>query len=71
MWEWVHDTYDADWYTDAGNDCQDCANLASSGPRTLRGGGFEYLAVHLRGAERFVGTAGADWLGAGLRCARD
>ena len=39
--------------------------------RTMRGGDFQYTAGDLRPANRFPGTAGAWWLGSGLRCAYD
>ena len=39
--------------------------------RVMRGGDWQYNAPSLRGAERFPGTPGAEWLGAGIRCARD
>jgi formylglycine-generating enzyme required for sulfatase activity len=71
MWEWVYDKHDPDWYGGAGNDCNDCANTADDGAKTMRGGDWQYNAAQLRGAERFPGTAGAYWLGSGIRCARD
>ena len=72
VWEWVLDYHDADWYTTGGgNDCQNCANVDGSGARTMRGGDWQYTTLSLRAAERFPGTAGAYWLGSGIRCARD
>ena len=70
MWEWVYDTYEADWYTGAGADCDNCVNLGT-GDKAMRGGDFQFSAPHMRGANRFSGIAGDDWLGAGIRCARD
>ena len=68
----VLDYHDADWYTTGGgNDCQNCANVDGSGARTMRGGDWQYTTLSLRAAERFPGTAGAYWLGSGIRCARD
>ena len=71
VWEWVYDAHAPDWYAGGGNDCRDCANLVDGGPRTMRGGAWNYNAPALRGAERFAGSAGAYWLGSGIRCARD
>jgi formylglycine-generating enzyme required for sulfatase activity len=71
IWEWVFDDHDPMWYSGAGNDCQDCANTDDVGARVMRGGDWQYNAPSLRGAERFPGSAGADWLGSGIRCARD
>jgi formylglycine-generating enzyme required for sulfatase activity len=71
VWDWVFDLHDPGWYPGGGNDCQDCANTADDGARVMRGGDWQYNAVSLRGAERFPGSAGAYWLGAGIRCARD
>jgi len=71
VWEWVFDTHDLNWYAGDGNDCQNCANDAPPGAKVMRGGDFQYNAISLRGAERFPGTAGANWRGSGLRCARD
>jgi formylglycine-generating enzyme required for sulfatase activity len=70
-WEWVYDLHEAGWYAGAGLNCRDCANLTGSGARVMRGGSFNYTAANLRAAERFPGTAGAYWLGSGIRCARD
>jgi sulfatase modifying factor 1 len=71
VWEWVYDTHDAMWYAGGGKDCQDCVNMADGGAKEMRGGNFQYNAPDLRGAGRFPGSAGADWLGVGIRCARD
>ena len=71
VWEWVMDFHDPDWYAGSGNDCQDCANINGDGAKVMRGGDWQYNAINLRGADRFPGTAGAYWLGSGIRCARD
>jgi sulfatase modifying factor 1 len=71
VWEWVYDTHDEAWYAGGGSDCQDCAHMATSGAKEMRGGDFQYGPADLRGANRFPGTSGAYWLGSGIRCARD
>ena len=65
------DYLDSGWYAGSGADCDNCANVSGTGARTMRGGDFQYNAAQLRAAERFAGTAGAYWLGSGIRCARD
>ena len=71
VWEWVLDRYADDWYAGTGNNCQNCANLVDGNAGTMKGGNFEYNAADMRGANRFAGTLGAYWRGAGMRCARD
>ena len=71
MWEWVLDLHAPDWYSTGGASCVDCANVSGTGARIMKGGDWQYTTMDLRGANRFAGSAGSYWLGAGLRCARD
>jgi formylglycine-generating enzyme required for sulfatase activity len=67
MWEWV-----LDWYKDpyASQECNDCANLASTSSRVFRGGSFGDGASYLLSSARvYVGpSSSSDSVGA--RCAR-
>jgi formylglycine-generating enzyme required for sulfatase activity len=66
VWEWTLDGYASPY----ANPCNNCANLADSSGRVVRGGNFYGNALYLRGARRFnVGPAvRSNFIG--LRCAR-
>jgi formylglycine-generating enzyme required for sulfatase activity len=70
VWEWMLDGYAAAYQ----NPCADCAHLASSATRVVRGGGFGALgavASDLRTANRtFDQAPDARVPGVGARCAR-
>jgi len=67
----VLDGYAADWYSNGGATCIDCANLDASQGRVCRNGGTTADTVRsvVRGGEGTSQNTAA--LGLGLRCARD
>jgi sulfatase modifying factor 1 len=70
MWEWVLDGYDQAWYLDAGNTCNDCANLGSTAIRASRGGSCWGVTTDLRAARRGGGAPSDRFAYQGFRCAR-
>ena len=71
VWEWALDRYSPSWYTSAGNQCVNCANLVEGGwERVVRGGAYSTTVKTLRSAARSYG--GTTYRGAevGFRCAR-
>jgi formylglycine-generating enzyme required for sulfatase activity len=69
LWEWTFDYYDATYYQSIGT-CNDCASLAGSTPRVIRGGNFTSLATSVRGTTRASKPPNAADAYAGFRCAR-
>jgi formylglycine-generating enzyme required for sulfatase activity len=67
VWEWT-----LDWYASPyANPCNNCANLAGSSYRAVRGGGFDATVSFLRGAYRYGNREPAKrYFAVGLRCAR-
>lgn len=65
--EWVLDTYAAPY---AMTSCDDCANVADTSMRGIRGGAFNYDAVYARSADRFADFRAAAYVNVGFRCAR-
>jgi formylglycine-generating enzyme len=67
VWEWV-----LDWYADPYpmSECNDCANLTVAFFRVPRGGGFNDLALVVRGAVRSDAAPSGRSPGLGVRCAR-
>jgi formylglycine-generating enzyme required for sulfatase activity len=69
LWEWTLDHYDATFYQSIGS-CADCANIAASTPRSLRGGNFTSVAKFLRASGRASKAPRTIDPYAGFRCAR-
>jgi formylglycine-generating enzyme len=69
LWEWTLDHYDATFYQSIGA-CDDCANLAGTTPRSLRGGNFTSLPKLLRASGRASKAPRTTDPYAGFRCAR-
>jgi formylglycine-generating enzyme required for sulfatase activity len=70
LWEWTLDYYDATYYQAVGS-CSNCANLANTSPRAIRGGSFTSTMPALRATARAskAGAAGEPYTG--FRCAYD
>jgi formylglycine-generating enzyme required for sulfatase activity len=69
LWEWTLDHYDATFYQSIGT-CNDCAALAATTPRSLRGGNFTSLPKFLRASGRASKAPRTTDPYAGFRCAR-
>lgn len=70
MYEWAIDWYDSAWYSGAGANCDNCANLTEAVDRVFRGGDYFQYADRLRSAFR-VGHAPVTRANSvGFRCAR-
>ncbi|WP_437708729.1 SUMF1/EgtB/PvdO family nonheme iron enzyme [Sorangium sp. So ce448] len=66
LWEWV-----LDWYKDPyDSQCDDCANLASTSSRVLRGGSWGYGASYLLSSRRGYDVPSGRGGGVGVRCTR-
>ncbi len=68
--EWALDSYDAQWYSGAGNVCKDCANLAKTDGPSFRGGSFADEGSELRSSMRGYTYPHNGFIGVGVRCAR-
>src|SRR5262249_48784647 len=65
VWEWT-----LDGYNNYPRPCQDCAELATTSYRAVRGGAYIDLASSVRGAMRLMGQSDFHYGGYGVRCAR-
>jgi formylglycine-generating enzyme len=65
-WEWTLDTYAGSYP----NPCNDCANIAASSLRVVRGGSFQDGAAFLRAGYRTNYSPTARVYSFGVRCAR-
>jgi formylglycine-generating enzyme required for sulfatase activity len=70
MYEWALDWYSSSWYAGAGNECNNCANIANASPRVLRGGVFNNYGSNLRAANRVNYNPDNHNNYVGFRCAR-
>jgi sulfatase modifying factor 1 len=66
VWEWTQDWYASPYAVT----CADCANLAVSSDRVLRGGSFLFLASYLLSSYRYDEPPSGHFYYAGARCAR-
>lgn len=66
VWEWAQDVFRDDYPMP----CNNCANLATSGNRTLLSGGFNWILVCLLSSGRTSAAAGYRDFVTGIRCAR-
>jgi formylglycine-generating enzyme required for sulfatase activity len=71
VWEWLLDWYESDWYSGAGNTCSNCADLASTSNRLLRGGSSNNSVPNLRTANRDSWSPTGRFNVFGFRCARN
>jgi formylglycine-generating enzyme required for sulfatase activity len=69
MEEWVLDWFGDAWYAEAGNPCNDCANLEAGLFRISRGG--SWATSSQRAAARAGETPETRRSWRGFRCARD
>lgn len=67
---WVLDSFDSSWYRGGGSTCDNCANLAETPGRTIRGGSFAYFRNDLRAASRSYTNPSQHSSQFGVRCAR-
>ncbi|HEY6723240.1 MAG TPA: SUMF1/EgtB/PvdO family nonheme iron enzyme [Polyangiaceae bacterium] len=71
VWEWALDWLDPSWYEDAGDPCENCANVAGGSHRVLRGGAYSFEEVTLRAATRSAEEPATRRAFVGVRCARN
>ena len=62
--------WNLDWFAPYANPCTDCAYLASSSSRMVRGGDFDDVATELVSPSRFYGKPEGRDSDIGFRCAR-
>jgi formylglycine-generating enzyme required for sulfatase activity len=68
--EWTRDYFNTTWYSNAAATGTDVANLNEAAGNSLRGGSFDFAALHLRSSNRlFFGDPGG-YSNIGFRCAR-
>jgi formylglycine-generating enzyme len=65
LWEWV-----LDWYAEYPDECIDCANIAATSPRVIRGGGFRSDAYAQRSSTRSGEAPALRFHNVGARCVR-
>jgi formylglycine-generating enzyme required for sulfatase activity len=70
IWEWVLDWYTSDWYSGAGNTCDNCVNFTGASARILRGGQYSSSGTTLRAASRSFDAPSVHNYVFGFRCAR-
>jgi len=66
VWEWTLDWYQSPY----GSPCNDCADLTAATYRVIRGGGFNYVVLYLRGAIRNGAVPTVRAGSYGVRCGR-
>jgi len=71
VWEWVNDWYASDYYTTGGPPWSDPQGPGSGDCRVLRGGGWFFVAGHVRVSYRSGVNPTHSGLVIGFRCARD
>jgi formylglycine-generating enzyme required for sulfatase activity len=71
LYEWTLDGYSQDYYSSVSTGCTDCANLAVTSQRSVRGGGWTSSEFGLRPAHRDGRYADQPDTLVGFRCGRD
>ena len=68
VWEWVADWYDENYYRNS--PARNPQGPASGNQAVLRGGGWNYYALHVRAPSRFRNAPAYRFGDVGFRCAK-